>query len=327
MQKLNIFKLLFPLLVIVTLYGQAMPQSSAQTQTEFQYAAKFVCGKSDGELAARGQYFTIINVHNPFSKEVNLRKKFALGKPSEDVGDVSGPFRASIGADKVMGIDCPDIYKHTRTKDGTFIEGYAVLLSPVELDVVSVFTAGEDHVETLNTERVPFRKVAPEVCSDLNMNISTGFSPWRIIDDPISSTTEPRSVTVLLRVNDTPVGPFPFLAGSLWVGPLLNAGIAPVPRGPYKYEFRFCLCRGFSNAKLSLDGFANDSANVSLNGTTITPGLRFNSVSHIDATSGFVPGDNIITVVVTNKTNSPTGLNIRGSITATAGSCSGNTPQ
>ena len=58
-----------------------------------------------------------------------------------------------------MGIDCPNIYEHTKTTEGSFIEGYVVLYAPAELDVVSVFTAGDDRVATLHTERVPFRRV------------------------------------------------------------------------------------------------------------------------------------------------------------------------
>lgn len=324
MQRLTTHGLMLSLLVFVSLYTQATPQSSAQTHTEFQYAAKFVCGKSDGAFAARGQYFTIINVHNPFAKQVRFRKKFALGEPGERVGKIFGFFPApqgqeGLGPDKVMGIDCPDIYKHSGISEGTFIEGYAVLHSPAELDVVSVFTAGDDHVATLHTERVPFRKVpfVPQVCSDLKLNLSTGLAPWQITSDPLSSTTEPRAASVL------PVAPnFPPLAGSQWVGPFSNSGLVGVSRGNYVYEFSFCLCQGFSNAKLALIGLSDDSARVFLNGTALAPTIPgLTPATAINANAPFIVGTNTVRVIVLNKEQGLTGLNLGGSITATAGAC------
>src|SRR5262249_51569475 len=51
----------------------------AQEPTIFEYAVKFVCGKSEGKIVAPGEYFTAINVHNPNDeKPVGFRKKFAI---------------------------------------------------------------------------------------------------------------------------------------------------------------------------------------------------------------------------------------------------------
>ena len=43
-------------------------------QNVFQYAIKFVCGKSNGIVAAPGEYWTAINVHNP-QYQLVLRKR------------------------------------------------------------------------------------------------------------------------------------------------------------------------------------------------------------------------------------------------------------
>jgi hypothetical protein len=323
MQRLITLGLSLSLLLIVPLSGAVTSQGSAQTNTLNQYAAKFVCGKTDGGLAAPGQYFTIINVHNPSpNARVNFRKKFALGERDEKVGRKTRFWPASLNADEVMGIDCPNIYKHTGIPEGTFIEGYAVIESRAELDVVSVYTAGREHVETLHTERVPSRKVlnVPEVCPDLKLSINTGSAPWRITADPLAGTTEPRAASVIQLV-----APFwGAQAGSAWVGPFPNAGLVPISRGNYTYEFSFCLCRGFSNAKLALSGITDDRARVFLNGTLLTPTLAGSGsadVKFISATSPFVVGTNALRVIVTNSETSQTGLNINGSITATAGAC------
>lgn len=123
------------------------------------YAAKFVCGKTDGGIVAPGQYFTTVNVHNaaPLAK-MFYSKRFAIALPEEKSEKLSEFFGGTLGPDQAMLIDCENIYKHTNTSPGQFIEGYALLYSPGELDVVSVHTAGHGEVETINTERVPVRK-------------------------------------------------------------------------------------------------------------------------------------------------------------------------
>jgi subtilase family serine protease len=126
----------------------------------FQYAVKFVCGKSNGEVVAPGEYWTAINVHNPTSTDVKFRKKIAIGLPSERPGPVSKFFDAILGPDEALEIDRKDIFKHADT-NLDFIKGFVVIESDVELDVVAVYTAAgrEQQVETIHTERVPPRKI------------------------------------------------------------------------------------------------------------------------------------------------------------------------
>ncbi|MDT4965786.1 MAG: hypothetical protein QOJ64_523 [Acidobacteriota bacterium] len=123
------------------------------------YAAKFVCGKSEGNIVAPGLYMTTINVHNaaPLAK-MFYSKRFAIALPEEKSEKLSAFFSGTLEADQAMLIDCDNIYRHTNTPPGQFIEGYALLYSLGELDVVSVHTAGHSEVETINTERVPVRK-------------------------------------------------------------------------------------------------------------------------------------------------------------------------
>lgn len=125
----------------------------------YQYAVKFVCGKSAGEVVAPGVYFTAINVHNPLYTDVRFRVKVAIGLPGLKPGPVSKFHAAKLGPDEALEIDCPDIHKLTAHK-ADFMKGFVVIESETELDVVAVYTAaGRDgQVETLHTERVPARR-------------------------------------------------------------------------------------------------------------------------------------------------------------------------
>jgi hypothetical protein len=124
-----------------------------------QYAAKVVCGKSAGDVAARGVYFTAINVHNPNRTTVRLRWKVAVARPGAKAGPVSTFFEARLGPDEALEIDCPDIMKRARARG--FLKGF-VIESGLELDIVAVYTAGTERgqVATLHTERLPTRRLA-----------------------------------------------------------------------------------------------------------------------------------------------------------------------
>jgi len=52
MQRVITRGLSLSLLTMVSLFGAGTSHTSAQTNTVNQYAAKFVCGKTDGDLAA-----------------------------------------------------------------------------------------------------------------------------------------------------------------------------------------------------------------------------------------------------------------------------------
>ncbi len=130
----------------------------------FQYAAKYVCGvaqpgTASAGIVAPGKYFTAINVHNPNAQAVEFRKKFVIALPSEKQGGkISQFFSAALKADEAWEIECPDIFRHLGV--GGFAKGFVVLLSPVELDVVAVYTAAASStgpVVSMALERVPKR--------------------------------------------------------------------------------------------------------------------------------------------------------------------------
>jgi len=134
----------------------------------FQYAVKFVCGKSEGRVVAPGTYFTAINVHNPGTKTAVFRKKFAVALPGERPGPISRFFDARLGPDQAFEIDCPDIMRKVGT-DTSFLKGFAVIETPQELDIVAVYTAAGStgRVETMELERVAPRRETAEGKPDL----------------------------------------------------------------------------------------------------------------------------------------------------------------
>jgi len=126
----------------------------------FQYAVKFVCGRSEGRVVAPGEYWTAINVHNPRSTDIGLRKKVAIALPHETAGPVSGFFDARLGPDEALEIDREDIFQHSESTE-EFLKGFVVIQSDVELDVVAVYTAagGDGTIQTMHAERVSPRRV------------------------------------------------------------------------------------------------------------------------------------------------------------------------
>ena len=126
----------------------------------YEYAVKFICGRSCGDVVARGQYYTAINVHNPATHRVAFRWKVAVGKPGLEAGPVS-PFGVSrLGPDEALEIDCEDIRCLSHRRD-EFLKGFVVIqVANVELDVVVVYTGAgaTEQLETMEIERVTPRK-------------------------------------------------------------------------------------------------------------------------------------------------------------------------
>ena len=151
-------------IVIILGVLAAATAAHAQVLQVRQYAAKFVCGKSEKEIElfsfAPGAYFTSINVHNPArTATVRYRKKFALAEPGEKGGRISKWIDGDLKADEAMQIDCVNIYRHLDIQPGTFIDGFAVIeITPRrELDVVGVYTAAANGVSAMHMDRVTGR--------------------------------------------------------------------------------------------------------------------------------------------------------------------------
>jgi hypothetical protein len=129
--------------------------ASAQTGP-FVYAAKFICGSHPRvPVVAPGTYYTAINVTNPTLEPAKFRKRFSVAFPEERPGPVSEWVPAVLESDQSFEIDCPDILRHVGLKE-PFLKGFVIVESPVELELVAVYTAAGStrEVEAMDVERV-----------------------------------------------------------------------------------------------------------------------------------------------------------------------------
>jgi hypothetical protein len=136
------------------------------------YAAKFVCGVSNiptqnspsEPVVKRGNYATVVNMHNPNNRDVVIEKRISLGAPeryqSTPPTTLIAPTKRvedKLPSDYTMYVDCAEIVnllRHNGTMfSGTFIEGYVLIESfyaasfgtatDAELDVVTVTTTAQ----------------------------------------------------------------------------------------------------------------------------------------------------------------------------------------
>jgi hypothetical protein len=248
-------------------------QAHATCTTEFQYAVKTICGEANTETpnapVAPGQYWTAINIHNPDKcKDAHFRFKIAIAfqGSSNPISQYIGPI--PLGPDAALEIDCPIIrglvsLLYPPKFMPTFIKGFFVIESDIELDVVAVYTAAQNAkgpVSTFQTERVQGRCVP--VCEDLVLPLHTGIAAWQ--------TVSPAPVGPVVAVNPTPPIPgiwaFPTF-GSQWVSQSsTDGGVASLITR--SYQLCFDLCSGFEvPAQFQIQVQADDSAIVYLNGT------------------------------------------------------------
>ncbi len=167
---------LLPLLFFVAMQSGQTLAATDVLKTEYQYSAKVVCSlllpHQDGSLA-RGTYRTVINIHNPTDKRIHIAEKVAL---ADQLGTPSGPFsvtpfkKTPLGPDGAVQIACGNIAGFFCPINGVcvdfaFLDGFLVIKSPVELDVVGVYTARQTKgdVETIDVETVQARKISSTV--------------------------------------------------------------------------------------------------------------------------------------------------------------------
>jgi hypothetical protein len=132
----------------------------------FQYAAKFICGKTDEDEAEHGKglvadslYFTTLNLHNPGETTATAKLKFALAAPLGQPGTISPFSDVTLAADQAVEVDCAQIRKLLNITNDHLLDGFSVLESDSHFDLVSVYSAGHHgKLETFGLERVPERK-------------------------------------------------------------------------------------------------------------------------------------------------------------------------
>ncbi|MDB4951509.1 MAG: hypothetical protein JWM27_4158 [Gemmatimonadetes bacterium] len=301
--------------------AQGPAQPAGAQDSVYQYPAKFVCGTPDGgpaapQLLAPGRYFTAINVRNRSADSITIRKRFALALPLERTGKVSPAATAPMGPGQALTIACPDIRDHAGVTGAGLVEGFAVIESPVELDITAVYTAGAGTVTTMDVERCPGTRIG--VCAPVQATLNTGAAQWTVVQTP-SGPVAPTPVTLV------PAPPSVWgtgLSPARWV---FSGSTAP---GTYVYELRFCLCKAFEAPAITFRMLADDRATVFLNGTQVlqqpaanSVNPNFSTIAGASVAGPFVPGINVLRVVVTNDSNGPTGFVLAGTLSAVRGRC------
>ena len=126
----------------------------------FQYAAKFICtanipntSQADPSVLP-GVYRTAVNIHNPQSRPVKVRMKIASA-----IG-VSKFIGSEIKPDGVETVLCAEMEKFDLHLIHGF-EGFLVVESMASIDVVAVYTAGENgaQVASIDVEEIKERKL------------------------------------------------------------------------------------------------------------------------------------------------------------------------
>ena len=140
----------------VTVLPHSTPLAVAPFQ--YQYAAKVVCGRTDGNFPLIAQaYATSINVNNPSdSLTAHLRKwlvvTFPRGgqmprRPAKEMTD-------TLLNRWALNTDCRDMIRRNGLQL-PFFEGFLVLQSDLPLDVVGVYTVpGGIDVVTISERRI-----------------------------------------------------------------------------------------------------------------------------------------------------------------------------
>jgi len=297
----------------------------------YQYAVKVIQGKikvgSKTQPIGPGNYFTSVNVHNPWRHEVKYAIKLAISGLHGKPGMIS-PFHCyHLGPDKAMEYDYWD-FDSLLPPLPSFLESYFVIESEEELDVVGVYTGAaiqNGHLGAMHMERVPAR-VIPR-CKDLKMDISTGVAQWRLSAVPLIGST--------LVVGPAPIATTPYpstwappTSPAQWIGTSVDTGLKD-----YIYELSFCLCWTFQNAQIKFDLWADNQATIFFNNIPTSPsatplGLAYLLANVTPVTislpTSFKIGMNTLKVVVTNTKGTgknPSGMLLQGTLSANAADC------
>jgi hypothetical protein len=297
--------------------------------TLYQYAVKVILGEiqvgSKTTPIGPGIYYSSVNVHNPWRQDVNYAVKLAVSDYNGKPGNKSNFICFKLGPDETTEFDNVGFLSVYPGTPPSFFEGYCVIESEEQLDVVGVYTGAavqDKHLGAMHMERVLPRVIS--ICKDLlNMDISTGVMQWQLHQVPISGST----LVVGLAPISTPKCSS-WTTPGIWVG---TSGINKTGPGHYIYELKFCLCWTFHNAQINFKLGADNEATILINNNSPIPGPSSTPTNNaftgtgtlVNITSGFQIGTNTLTVDVNNigGTPSPSGMVLQGTLSALAADC------
>src|SRR3954447_19436347 len=154
-----------------------------QLPARWSYASKFACGLSSEStpsppkepVVKRGNYASVINIHNPAGTEITLLKKVVIASPERfpntEFIRPTRRFRDRLPSDHAMSVDCTEIVNLLTVNDTPpttpFLEGFIVIdawLNPppgstvpdaaAELDVVTITTTAPDLNAPVNSHQI-----------------------------------------------------------------------------------------------------------------------------------------------------------------------------
>lgn len=162
-------------------------------------------------------------------------------------------------------------------------------------------------------------------CQALNQSLNTGTAAWQVT--PPGSVQAPATPVTNVPPNWATSGTGQWISHNAGSGSE-GSGVAWAG-GNYIYQTTFCLCANYQQAALQLLVWGdNNIQSVRLNGNLIggptTNGTAFQGLGlniSENIYNHFVPGQNVLQIVVNNFANSATGFRVSGTITAVAGKC------
>jgi hypothetical protein len=272
-------------------------------------------GDNPPESISPGIFFSSVNVHNPWRHAIRYAVKMAISGPYGKTGKISVFQYYELPPDGATQFGFED-FKTLLGGLPSFTEGYFVIESQEELDVVGVYTGAaiqDQRLGAIHMERVPARKVSR--CRDVKIDVSTGIAAWKLTVTADSANV-PQGIAAPAAKNSAwATEPN---SGVKWVG---NKNY--VNKGDYTYEFSFHLDETFLNPQLNFTLWVDDTAKIYINGVQKAVASGFTGAgTPIVITSGFQVGTNTIKVLVNNAMVAM-GMMVFGKFSAEAADCSG----
>jgi hypothetical protein len=188
-----------------------------------------------------------------------------------------------------------------------------------QLDEVELFDRVLWPSEIVTLVRADSAGKCRQRCGPLDVSLSSTPQLWTVASVPNGAALPTGGPPVLVTQR-------PPAWQTSGTGPWVSASTAPDGSGApgwYEYEFRFCLCPGFSNARITLSFRVDDSYELWLNTTQQLPPVPAGFAGPpgtVVITSGFQSGTNVLRLRVNNAMG-PTGFSLGGGLTAAAGRC------
>jgi hypothetical protein len=123
--------------------------SAVAARTRYVYPVKYVCGTfghldedgRHGGAVKHGNYRTAINITNPHGRTADLRVSVVPAPAHPGVGGVVNAVAVNLRSRQATEFNCPQIERLLGGPQRGFFKGFLYIDSPVELQVVAVYTA------------------------------------------------------------------------------------------------------------------------------------------------------------------------------------------